>query len=265
MNWFQRVGSSFLLAGQVTLHLLRGRIHRRNTLEQLAAVGLESLLIVLITAVVISGVFTIQLAREFINFGASSLIGGVLAIALARELTPVVTAVILAGRVGSAFAAELGTMKVTEQIDALYLLRTDPVDYLVIPRVVAAGLMLPVLTILSLLTGLVGGDDHLRVGLQHSFHGVSHLGSESPGPLGLDRLLFEGDGVWVSDRHCRLQLGPFHQRGRQGGGALHHRCCGDGVAGGVCYQLSDLLAGVSGPGNCPQPRLLATQKGKGRR
>jgi conserved hypothetical integral membrane protein len=157
MNWFQRVGSSFLLTGQVILHLMRGRIHRRNTLDQLSAVGLESLLIVLITAVVISGVFTIQLAREFINFGASSLIGGVLAIALARELTPVVTAVILAGRVGSAFAAELGTMKVTEQIDALLLLRTDPVDYLVIPRVLAAGLMLPVLTILSLLTGLVGG------------------------------------------------------------------------------------------------------------
>jgi phospholipid/cholesterol/gamma-HCH transport system permease protein len=157
MNWFQRLGSSFLLAGQVTLHLLQGRIHRRNTLEQLAAVGLDSLLIVLITAVVISGVFTIQVAREFLNFGASSLVGGVLAIALARELTPVVTAVILAGRVGSAFAAELGTMKVTEQIDALYLLRTDPVDYLVIPRVLAAGLMLPVLTILSLLTGLVGG------------------------------------------------------------------------------------------------------------
>lgn len=76
MNWFQRLGSSFLLAGQVILHLLQGRIHRRNTLEQLAAVGLDSLLIVLITAVVISGVFTIQVAREFLNFGASSLVGG---------------------------------------------------------------------------------------------------------------------------------------------------------------------------------------------
>ncbi|MDX2272935.1 MAG: MlaE family lipid ABC transporter permease subunit [Cyanobacteriota bacterium] len=157
MEWFNRLGASLLLGGQTFLHLAGGRIHRRNTFDQLSAVGLESLLIVLLTAVVISGVFTIQVAREFINFGASSLIGGVLAIALSRELTPVVTAVIMAGRIGSAFAAELGTMKVTEQIDALQLLRTDPVDYLVIPRVLACGLMLPVLTMLSLLTGLIGG------------------------------------------------------------------------------------------------------------
>ncbi len=146
-----------LLGGQTSLHLLQGRIHRRNTFEQLSSVGLESLFIVLLTSIVISGVFTIQVAREFINFGASSLIGGVLAIALTRELTPVVTAVIMAGRIGSAFAAELGTMKVTEQIDALQVLRTDPVDYLVIPRVVAAALMLPVLTMLSLVVGLIGG------------------------------------------------------------------------------------------------------------
>ncbi len=157
MNWFSRVGSSLFLGGQSLLHLLKGHIHRRNTYDQLSAVGLESLLIVLLTSIVISGVFTIQVAREFINFGASSLIGGVLALALTRELTPVLTAVIMAGRIGSAFAAELGTMKVTEQIDALQILRTDPVDYLVIPRVLAAGLMLPALTMLSLITGLVGG------------------------------------------------------------------------------------------------------------
>jgi phospholipid/cholesterol/gamma-HCH transport system permease protein len=137
--------------------VLQGRINRRNTVEQLSAVGVESLLIVLLTAVVISGVFTIQVAREFINFGASSVIGGVLSIALSRELTPVVTAVIMAGRVGSAFAAELGTMKVSEQIDALWLLRTDPVDYLVIPRMIACGIMLPMLTMLSLITGIIGG------------------------------------------------------------------------------------------------------------
>lgn len=157
MVWLNRVGSSFLLGGQAVLHLIQGRINRRNTLDQLSSVGVESLLIVLLTAVVISGVFTIQVAREFINFGASSLIGGVLAIALCRELTPVVTAVIMAGRVGSAFAAELGTMKVTEQIDALQILRTDPVDYLVLPRLLACSLMLPMLTMISLITGLIGG------------------------------------------------------------------------------------------------------------
>jgi phospholipid/cholesterol/gamma-HCH transport system permease protein len=149
--------SACLLGGQVMVHLLRGHIHRRNTLEQMSVTGPESLLVALITAAFVGMVFTIQVAKEFINFGAVTAVGGVLAISLTRELGPVLTAVILAGRVGSAFAAEIGTMRVTEQIDALYMLNTDPVDYLVIPRLVACCLMLPVLTILSLITGMFGG------------------------------------------------------------------------------------------------------------
>ncbi|EFA74024.1 Putative uncharacterized protein [Raphidiopsis brookii D9] len=113
----------------MTLHLIRGKIHRRNTVEQLAVVGPDSLFIALLTAIFVGAVFTIQVAREFINFGAGNLVGGVLAVALTRELSPVLTAVILAGRVGSAFAAEIGTMRVTEQIDALLMLKTDPIDF----------------------------------------------------------------------------------------------------------------------------------------
>lgn len=155
--WSQRLLAAILLGGQVMLHLLAGKIHRRNTLEQMAAVGPQSLTISLITAGFIGAVFTIQVTREFINFGATSAIGGVLAIALSRELAPVLTAVVLAGRVCSAFAAEIGTMRVTEQIDALYMLKTDPIDYLVIPRVIACCLMLPILTILSIILGMAGG------------------------------------------------------------------------------------------------------------
>ncbi|MCL6436082.1 MAG: MlaE family lipid ABC transporter permease subunit [Leptolyngbyaceae cyanobacterium HOT.MB2.61] len=155
--WSQRLLAAILLGGQVMVHLLAGKIHRRNTLEQMAVVGPESLLIALLTAAFVGMVFTIQVSREFINLGAGSAVGGVLALALARELAPVLTAVILAGRVGSAFAAEIGTMRVTEQIDALYMLKTDPIDYLVIPRVIACCLMLPLLTILSLITGMIGG------------------------------------------------------------------------------------------------------------
>lgn len=155
--WFQRLLAAFFLAGQVFLHLLRAKINRRNTLEQMAIAGPESLLITLVTAVSIGMVFTIQVSREFIYFGAGSTVGGVLALSLARELAPVLTAVVVTGRVGSAFAAEIGTMRVTEQIDALYMLKTDPIDYLVIPRVLACCLMLPVLTILALVTGMAGG------------------------------------------------------------------------------------------------------------
>lgn len=155
--WSQRLLSAIFLTGQVLVHLLRGKIHRRNTLEQMAAVGPDSLFIALLTAVFVGAVFTIQVAREFINFGAGNIVGGVLAVALTRELTPVLTAVIVAGRVGSAFAAEIGTMRVTEQIDALLMLKTDPIDYLVIPRVLACLFMLPILTLMSLVTGMLGG------------------------------------------------------------------------------------------------------------
>jgi phospholipid/cholesterol/gamma-HCH transport system permease protein len=156
-RWFKRLGSAMLLGGQVIFHLLQGKIHRRNLIEQMAVIGPESLTIALVTAIFVGMVFTIQVAKEFINFGATNLVGGVLALALTRELAPVLTAVILAGRVGSAFAAEIGTMQVTEQIDALKMLKTDPIDYLVIPRVLGCCLMLPLLTIVSIVTGLSGG------------------------------------------------------------------------------------------------------------
>ncbi|MBW4655391.1 MAG: MlaE family lipid ABC transporter permease subunit [Kaiparowitsia implicata GSE-PSE-MK54-09C] len=155
--WSRRLLAATLLGGQVLVHLFTKKINRRNVMEQLALVGPGSLLIALLTAATVGMVFTIQVAREFISLGAGTAVGGVLAIALARELAPILTAVIVTGRVGSAFAAEIGTMQVTEQIDALYMLRTDPIDYLVIPRVIACCIMLPILTILSFITGMMGG------------------------------------------------------------------------------------------------------------
>lgn len=166
-QWSRRLLAATLLGGQVLIHLFARPIHRRNTLEQMAAVGPESLLIALITASFVGMVFTIQVTREFLDFGAGTAVGGVLALTLARELTPVLTAVIIAGRVGSAFAAEIGTMQVTEQIDALQMLKTDPIDYLVIPRVLACAIMLPMLTILSFITGMTGG-----LLITHNLYGI---------------------------------------------------------------------------------------------
>jgi phospholipid/cholesterol/gamma-HCH transport system permease protein len=156
-TWSRRLGAALLLGGQVLVHLLQGKINRRNTFEQMSIVGPDSLFVAMLTAVFVGMVFTIQVAREFINFGLANTVGGVLALALTRELGPVLTAVILTGRVCSAFAAEIGTMRVTEQIDALQMLSTDPVDYLVIPRVLACCIMLPVLTLFSLVGGIGGG------------------------------------------------------------------------------------------------------------
>jgi phospholipid/cholesterol/gamma-HCH transport system permease protein len=102
-------------------------------------------------------IFTIQTARELARFNAVEAVGGAFGIAFCRELAPILTASIIAGQVGSAFAAEIGAMRVTEQIDALQMLKTDPIDFLVVPRVIACCVMVPVMTILGLVTGIAGG------------------------------------------------------------------------------------------------------------
>lgn len=156
-SWLRRSWAAVLLGGRTLFFLFTRKLDVRNTLEQMMIVGPESLTIGFVTAAVIGMIFTIQVAREFLQLGAGSAVGGILAISLARELSPVMMAIVVAGRVGSAFAAEIGTMRVTEQIDALYMLKTDPIEYLVVPRLLACCVMVPALTILSLITGLAGG------------------------------------------------------------------------------------------------------------
>ena len=156
-SWIKRLWAAILLGGKVFLFLFTRKLDVKSSLEQMMIVGPASLLIALVTAAVIGMIFTIQVAREFLQLGAGSAVGGILALALARELSPVMMAIVVVGRVGSAFAAEIGTMRVTEQIDALYMLNTDPVEYLVIPRLIACCIMVPALSILALFTGLTGG------------------------------------------------------------------------------------------------------------
>nr|WDA98939.1 MlaE family lipid ABC transporter permease subunit [Sciadococcus taiwanensis] len=152
--WSKRFSKAIFLSGEILIHLKKNKIYKINLIEQLNKVGIQSLSICLITACFVGMVFTIQVAKEFIYFEATSALGGVLSLALSRELSPVLTSVIIAGRIGSAFTAEIATMQVTEQIDALYILKTNPLDYLVIPRILACASMLPILSLLSFLTGL---------------------------------------------------------------------------------------------------------------
>ncbi|GMH40185.1 hypothetical protein BSKO_08089 [Bryopsis sp. KO-2023] len=153
-KWLYRSIAAGILGGQTVLRIATGKIHVRNTLEQLDVVGPKTLGVALLTAGFVGMVFTIQFVREFAKLGLTRSVGGVLALALSRELTPVVTSIILAGRVGSAFAAELGTMQVSEQTDSLRVLATDPVDYLVTPRVLACMIAGPILNILCFCMGM---------------------------------------------------------------------------------------------------------------
>ncbi|KAK7278419.1 hypothetical protein RJT34_23447 [Clitoria ternatea] len=146
--------SVLVLAGQVIMKTLTGKIHWRNTLQQLERVGPRSVGVCLLTSAFVGMAFTIQFVREFTRLGLNRSVGGVLALAFSRELSPVVTAIVVAGRIGSAFAAELGTMQVSEQTDTLRVLGSDPVDYLVTPRVIATCIALPLLTLLCFTLGM---------------------------------------------------------------------------------------------------------------
>ncbi|MBD2197578.1 MULTISPECIES: MlaE family ABC transporter permease [Calothrix] len=152
-----RCFSVMFLLGQVLLRLLQGKTYHRKILEHMVTAGPASLSPVLLVGGFAGMIFTIQTARELVKYGALHTVGGAFALAFCRELGPILSASIIAGQVGSAFAAEIGAMRVTDQIDALHMLRTDPIDYLVLPRVIACCLMTPLLTIFGLVTGIMGG------------------------------------------------------------------------------------------------------------
>jgi len=128
-----------------------------ETVRQMAKLGTDSLPIVVVTTMCTGMVLAVQTAKEFVRFGAANSVGGIVAIAMGRELAPVLAGVVVAGRIGAAIAAEIGTMKVTEQIDALRVMATNPISYLVVPRFIAIVLMLPILIIFANVVGSIGG------------------------------------------------------------------------------------------------------------
>ncbi|MDR3232241.1 MAG: ABC transporter permease [Planctomycetaceae bacterium] len=119
--------------------------------------GVLSLPVVMLTGMFIGMVLAVQTFTQFQQIGIESMLGGVISLSLVRELGPVLAAVMLAGRVGSAVAAELGTMRVTEQIDALTSMGTNPVYYLAVPRFLACLILIPALTVIADFTGVFGG------------------------------------------------------------------------------------------------------------
>jgi phospholipid/cholesterol/gamma-HCH transport system permease protein len=152
-----RVIYSCLLVGRLLTRFWRGRFYGRNLVDQLIIVGPGSFQAVIAINFCAGLVFTLQSARELQRYGAIQGVGGAFAIAFCRELAPILTAGVMAGQIGSAFAAELASMRISEQLDALRMMRVDPIDYLVTPRLLACGIMLPILTLFALFVGLAGG------------------------------------------------------------------------------------------------------------
>ena len=145
------------LIGQVGRGLVSRPIYGRDIVEQLDAIGVGSLTVVLLTGTFTGMVLALQSGLTLDQFGARPVVGRLVSASMVKELGPVLTALMVTGRVGSGIAAELGSMVVTDQISALRALGTDPIRKLVVPRVIAGTIMVPILTVISDAVGMLGG------------------------------------------------------------------------------------------------------------
>jgi phospholipid/cholesterol/gamma-HCH transport system permease protein len=156
-RFFLYVGGLSTLAGQTIQQTFRRPFEWNALFTQFDHIGVKSLSIVGITALFIGMVLALQTAYSLQQFGGKLFIGRVVSLSLVRELAPVLMSLMVGGRVGAGMTAEIGTMKVTEQIDALRALATNPVRKLVVPKVLATTIMLPILTMIACGVGIFGG------------------------------------------------------------------------------------------------------------
>src|SRR4051812_32374905 len=181
------VGAHMILLGQAWFWLLKKPFRMYTLLEAMEFIGVQSLLIVTMVGTFVGMVFSLQLVSALRQFGTDSFIGATLGLALTRELAPVFTSIVVAARAGAGMATELGSMRITEQIDALSTLAVNPVQYLVTPRILAALIMVPLLTILFVSVGMVGG------------YGVAVW------LMGVDRGTFIENARWLVDTRDLIQ------------------------------------------------------------
>lgn len=168
MNWLEKIGllitSLIEEMGRIMMFFIetvgwifRPPLNLRNIFKQMVEIGVNSAGVVIIMASFTGMVLALQSYTGFKRFNAESLVGTVVALSMTRELGPVLTGLIVAGRAGASMAAELGTMRVTEQIDALATMATNPIKFLAVPRFLAGLIMLPLLTVVSNILGIFGG------------------------------------------------------------------------------------------------------------
>ncbi|MCK9418532.1 MAG: ABC transporter permease [Nitrospirae bacterium] len=156
-GFLAEVGSVLIFLGQTLRWTFSRPFYAKSVLKQMEQIGFNSIPVVITTALSTGMVLALQSYTGFKRFGAETLIGTVVSLSMTRELGPVLTGLMVAGRAGAAMAAELGTMRVTEQIDALSTLATNPMKYLVVPRFIASTVMMFFLTILGMIVGITGG------------------------------------------------------------------------------------------------------------
>jgi phospholipid/cholesterol/gamma-HCH transport system permease protein len=150
-------GQMVMMLGSAMTWLLRRPLKLSLIFKQMEFVGVKSTTVVMLTGASTGAVLALQTYYGFSKFNAETMVGAIVTLSMTRELGPVLTALMVTARAGSGMATELGTMRVTEQIDALEVMAANPVKHLVVPRLVASVLMLPVLTVISVFVGVFGG------------------------------------------------------------------------------------------------------------
>jgi phospholipid/cholesterol/gamma-HCH transport system permease protein len=173
LTMFASIGRLVIFAAVAVSHIVRPPFYPNAFFQQLVNIGFYSLPVVGLTALFTGGALALQIYSGGARFSAEAVVPSIVAIAMARELGPVLGGLMVAGRVSTSIAAELGTMRVTEQIDALTTLSTNPMKYLVTPRLMAATLAMPVLVFIGDTIGIMGG---FLVGTQRlDFNGTTYL------------------------------------------------------------------------------------------
>jgi phospholipid/cholesterol/gamma-HCH transport system permease protein len=208
-RFLEQLGDIGLLTRECVRQALRRPFEGGLLVEQLDSVGVRSLNVVNLTAVFTGMVLALQMGQFLARFGAKIYISRIIGLSLFREMGPVLTALMIGARVGAGITAELGSMQVTEQIDAMRALATSPVKKLVVPRVMATVLMLPVLTVISDAVGLIGGllIAVTQLGLTAGYFFTSMIQNTRLGDLtsGLSKAVFFG--YLISIIACSKGLG----------------------------------------------------------
>jgi phospholipid/cholesterol/gamma-HCH transport system permease protein len=151
------VGESTILLGSAAKRIFRPPFEAAETLHQMAFIGVASVPIVALTGFFSGAVLSLYLSQFLLQYGGATFVGATIGLSVTRELGPVLAGIMVAARCGSAMAAQIGTMAVTEQVDALRMLSVHPTNYLVLPRILASVLMLPILAMVSIWSAMLGG------------------------------------------------------------------------------------------------------------
>lgn len=178
---FENIGEIVLLFWRTLMALPFAWRQRQKVFDQFFEIGNASLLMVCVLSFFIGAVIALQTGPVLVERSLSSAVGGIVGISMAKELAPVMMAILIAGRIGSAFAAEIGSMRVYQEVDALRTMNINPIHYLVLPRLIAIALALPMLVIFAILVGWFGGavvaeaNNHIAIPFQEFFYDLRDI------------------------------------------------------------------------------------------